>query len=105
MKLDYTTDYVWEDSEGVPYNIEMETTFDVTRGKSGSFDHPLEGPEINDIFVTVLHIEGVIDNDGHYDYVAEDIADQLTQDVAEGANSDLIEKVYDDVEEAVSDHA
>lgn len=105
MKLDYTTDYVWEDEHGTPYNIEIETTFDVTPGRPTSFEHPPEGPEINDLTVTVLHIEGVVDTDDHYEKIATAIADELWENIRMGIETDLIKRVYDDADEAMWDHA
>lgn len=105
MRLEYTTDYVWEDGLGISYNIEIETTFDVTPGKSGSFEHPPEGPEINNIFVKVLHIEGVVDSNGFYGKVGKAINTELWEDIARDFNIDLIEKVYSDVAEWGLDRA
>ena len=105
MKLDYTTDYVWEDGEGNSYNIEIETNFDVTPGRPTSFEHPPEGPEINDLTVKVLHFEGVPDIGGYYERMAKVIAAELWDNIRDGVEVGLIWDVYNDVDEAMWDHA
>lgn len=104
MKLDYTTDYVLEGSGGVPYNTEIETTFDVTPGRY-SLEYPPEGPEINDLTVKVLHIDGLADTEGLYEKVAEAITDELWESIGIGRNIILLESVYDDADERMFDHA
>lgn len=106
MKLEYTTDYVWEDEHGTSYNIEIETTFDVTPGRPCSFEHPPEGPEINNLTVKVLHIEGVCEEfNGQYDKISKDVTDDLWIDIGLGLNTILLETVYNDADEAMWDHA
>lgn len=105
MKLNYTTEYVYDGGDGFSCNIEIETTFDVTPGRPASFEHPPEGPEINDLTVEVLHIEGVTDIGGYYGRMAKIIADVLWAYIGQGINTSLIQRVYDDVDEAMYDHA
>lgn len=106
MKLNYTTDYVYEDETGISYNIEIETTFDVTPGRPCSFEHPAEGPEINDLTVKVLHIHR-IGKEGYnlLDHISKAITSELWGDIGLGLNTDLLERVYADVDEAMWDHA
>lgn len=105
MKLNYTTEYVLEDGDGFSCNIEIETTFDVIPGRPESFEHPPEGPEINDLTVEVLHIEGVTDIRGYYGRMAKIITEDLWEDIRQGIDSDLIRRVYNDVDERMNGYA
>lgn len=105
MKLDYTTDYVLENELGVSYNIEIEATFDVTPGRPTSFEHPPEGPEINDLTIKVLGIRDFMDTNSYYEKIARVIAGELWSDIGQGINTGLIERVYNDADEAMWDHA
>lgn len=105
MKLDYTTEYVWEDEQGASYNIEIETTFDVTPGRPCTFEHPPEAPEINDVTVKILHIDGIVDTSGHYKKIAKAIADDIWGDIYNGVETNLIQRVFNDIDEAMWDHA
>ena len=105
MKLNYTTDYALEDEHGISYNIEIEATFDVTPGRPCSFEHPPEGPEINDLTVEVLRIGDIPDIGGYFGRLAKIVADDLWSDIEQGIETDLIKRVYDDVDEAMWGHA
>ena len=104
MKLNYTTDYALEDEQGLPYNIEIETTFDVIPWRPASFEHPPEGPEINDLTIKILYLS-VIDTNGYYEKIAIIIVDELWYDIGLGIETDLIRRFYTDVDEAMYDHA
>lgn len=106
MKLEYTADYVYEDECGISYNVEIEVSFDVIPGRPSSFEHPPEGPEINDLTVTVLHIY----NTGKavhnlFDHLGKAIASELWSVIGQGIETDLIKRSYNDIDEAMWDHA